>query len=271
MVAGELEPDEEHFAPAQSLLRSAPWVLVAIVVLFYEAAFIIGGSETRLSKPLGGLTDEELCRWTVPHNTAIESSWLAVVNSGRHANPINVSGLATGTTPRTWNTCDSAADCYAQVSNAEENPHPLCRSAAIRTTDFLVTFEPVVYSLFHQNPTWCSAMEVVEEDLFRFTVGWMYADLVANDTVTDAWASRREEIDVGIREARLNQIVSKTMAEAVGTQVPCLRGQQRVAAGQLLLPLLVALFSYYVMAIVLALAYPPLQRWLREENRSLAE
>lgn len=54
IAGGELEPAEADFAPAQALLRSIPWVMVAIVVLFYEAAFIIGGAESRLTKPLRG-------------------------------------------------------------------------------------------------------------------------------------------------------------------------------------------------------------------------
>lgn len=266
VAGGELEPEEAAFAPAQALLRSIPWVLVAIVVLFYEAAFIIGGAETRLTKPLEGLTDEELCQWTVPHNTALESTWLALVNRGRGNQPIDLEGLASGATPRTWNTCDSAADCFDQVTRGEENTNSRCGGAPSRTTDILITFRPVLYSMFRQQPDLCSVLEVVEEeeDTFRFNVGWMYADVNStNATAMAAWAARREEIDVALRRARLDQTTKNIMAVAVGSDAPCLADAKRVQAGQLLLPLAVTLGAYYTVVVWLAVGYP----WLRERLR----
>lgn len=227
IAGGELEPAEADFAPAQALLRSIPWVMVAIVVLFYEAAFIIGGAESRLTKPLRGLTDEELCQWTVPHNTALESTWLALVNRGRGNLQTNLEGLASGATPRTWNTCDSAADCFDQVTRGEENTNRRCGGAPSRTTDILITFRPVLYSMFQQQPDLCSVLELVEEkeDTFRFNVGWMYADVHStNGTAMAVWAARREEIDVSLRPARLDQTTKNIMTSAVGSDAPCLAG-----------------------------------------------
>lgn len=266
MIGGELEPEEASFASAQTLLRSVPWVMIAIVVLFYEAAFIIGGAETRLSKPLGGRTDEELCRWTVPHNTALESTWLALVNRGRGNQPIDLEGLASGTTARTWNTCDSATDCFEQVTHGAENNNSLCGGAPSCTTDILITFRPVLYSMFRQKPHLCSVLEVVqeEEDTFRFNVGWMYADVQStNATAMSVWAARREDIDVALRQARLDQTTKNTLAVAVGSDVPCLVSAQRVQAGQLMLPLAVTLGVYYLVALWLAVGYP----WMRERLR----
>lgn len=127
---------------------------------------------TRLTKPLRGLTDEELCQWTVPLNTALESTWLALVNRGRGNLQIILGGLASGATPRTWNTCDSAADCFDQVTRGEENTNRRSGGAPSRTTDILITFRPVLYSMFQQQPDLCSVLELVEEkeDPFRFNV-----------------------------------------------------------------------------------------------------
>lgn len=236
------------------------------MILFYEAAFIIGGSATRLTKPLRGLTDEELCRWTVPRSTALETSWLELVNRGRGSNPINISGLASVATPRTWNTCDSAAHCFAQVTEGVENPASGCASGT--TTDILVTFRPVIYSMFRQQPHLCSSLEVLEEaeDTFRFAVGWMYAAVeTANDSAAAVWAARREDIDVALRRARLDQTTKDTMADVVGAEVPCPTSPQRVHPGQLVPPLAVTLGAYYIVVVSLAFGYPWLRHRLRAE------
>lgn len=269
MAGGDLEPEEGAFAPAQALLRSIPWVFVAIVILFYEAAFIIGGSAMRLPMPLRGLTDEELCQWTVPHNTALETSWLKLVNRGRGSNPINITGLASGATARTWNTCDSAAHCFAQVTKGVENPASRCAGGRSRTTtDILVTFRPVIYSMFRQQPHLCSSLEVLEEaeDTFRFSVGWMYAAVeTANASAAAVWAARREDIDFALRRARLDQTTEDTLEVAVGSDAPCQAGSQRVEPKQLVLPLVVALGAYYVVVVGMAIGYPWLRHRLRVE------
>jgi len=268
LAGGDLEPAEAHFEPARNLVRSVPYAVIAIVVVWWEAAFIIGSTSTTLIKPLSGLTDAELCSFTVPHSTALEETWLSIVNSGRESNPINISGLATGTTHRTWNTCDSAASCFQQVTTGGRSPSPRCDST--RTTDVLVTFQPVLYSQMRQHPELCDALEVLatEEEVFRFTLGWMYADVVTpNATAAAAWASRREDIDVAIRQARLDQTTSDVLDTTIGKQVPCPLNQQRVQPGQLMLPLVLALVVYYVLAVMLALGYPLLQGALRAEKR----
>jgi len=270
LAGGELEPAEEHFEPARNLVRSVPFVVIAIVVVWWEAAFIIGSTSTTLTKPLSGLTDAELCSFTVPHNTALEETWLSIVNSGRESNPIDISGLATGTTHRTWNTCDSAAICFRQVTTGDRSPSPRCDSA--RTTDVLVTFRPVLFSQMRQHPELCDALEVVatEEEVFRFALGWMFADVVTpNATAAAAWASRREDIDVAIRQARLDQTTNNMLHATIGKQVPCPLNQQRVQPGQLMLPLVLALAVYYVLAVMLALGYPLLQGALWKEKRRL--
>lgn len=269
IAGGDLEPEEGGFAPAQALLRSIPWVLLAIIILFYEAAFIIGGSVTGLTKPLRGLTDEELCRWTVPRDTSLEFSWLELVNRGRGNNPINISGVASGATPRTWNTCESAAHCFAQVTEGVENPASGCARGGTRTTtDILVTFRPVIYSMFRQQPHLCSSLEVLEEaeDTFRFSVGWMYAAVeTANDSAAAVWAARREDIDVALRQARLDQTIKVTLEEAVGSDVPCQATAQRVHSVQLVPPIAVTLGAYFFVVVWLAIGYPWLRHRLRAE------
>jgi len=270
IAGGELELAEAHFGPSQNLVRCVPYAIIAIVVVWWEAAFIIGSTSTTLTKPLSGLTDIDLCPFTVTRDTAMEVMWLSIVNSGRESNPINISGLATGTTHRTWRTCDTATSCFQQVTTGGRSPSPRCDSAG--TTDVFVTFQPVLYSQMRQHPELCDALEVLatEEEVFRFTLGWMYADVVTpNATAAAAWASRRADIDVAIRQARLDQTTKDTLDKMIGKQAPCPLEMRRVQPGQLILPLVLTLAVLYVFALLLALGYPPLQTALSRQRRPL--
>eukprot|EP00168_Porphyra_purpurea_P012746 TRINITY_DN3410_c0_g1_i9.p1 TRINITY_DN3410_c0_g1~~TRINITY_DN3410_c0_g1_i9.p1 ORF type:complete len:432 (+),score=59.03 TRINITY_DN3410_c0_g1_i9:468-1763(+) len=93
LAGGELEPDEATFEPAQNLVRSVPYLILAIVVIWWEAAFIVGSTRTALTKPLSGLTDAELC----PSRSRTTRRW-----RGRGCPLSTAAARATPSTSRGW-------------------------------------------------------------------------------------------------------------------------------------------------------------------------
>lgn len=274
MCGGRLYPHEEHFATAYALHRVALIMAVSIVLLFFEAALILGAHPPALTKTMRGLSDEELCVWSVTPGTATEQAWLDLVNSGRASDPIDVEGVTAGTTPRQWMSCDFPSNCHEAVRVGAANRNPACPAGS--TMDMHVSWLTEVQWAFARNPELCGELEVLdsEEELFSFTTGWMYADdggggagrKLATPAATAAVAARVREINVAIRAARASRLTQRAMDTVVSRTVPCAAAGVRVPPGLLVIPLGVVMLVPAVAAAVAAWGMPRLLDALVEER-----
>jgi len=267
VCGGRLLPHEEHFSTAYALHRVALIMAVTVVLLFFEAALILGAHPPALTKTMRGLSDEELCSWSVVAGTATEQAWLDVVNSGRASDAI-------GTIPRLWMSCSTPTSCHEAVRDKAVNHNPACPASS--TVDMHVSWLSEVQWAFAQNSELCSELEVLksEEELFSFTTGWMYADdgasgsgrTLVTPAATMALAARVRDINVAIRAARETRMTQEMMETTLGRAVPCGGAGVRVPPGLLVIPLAVVLLGPAVASIVAACGMPRLLDALAEER-----
>jgi len=240
---------------------------VTVVLLFFEAALILGAHPPALTKTMRGLSGEELCSWSVVAGTATEQAWLDVVNPGRALD-------ATGTIPHLWMSCGTPTSCLEAVRDKAVNRNPAC--PALSTMDIHVSWLTEAQWAFAQNPELCSEVEVLEseEELFSFTTGWMYADngasglgrTLVTPAATEALAARVRDINVAIRAAGESRMTQKVMETTLGRAVPCGGAVVRVPPGLLIIPLAVVLLGPAVASIVAACGMPRLLDALAEER-----
>jgi hypothetical protein len=174
---------------------------------------------------VSGQSNEQLCRWTVLNDSALEESWAAIVDSGRTDDRIDFANLHRDNSIRRWPTCGSFGDCFEQVNRgAASDQTPDCAATGAKI-QYIVSFETIVWHEFRLHPEYCDTLEVVgtSETLFDFNAGWIYAD-VDNGTLG---RSQRREIDEGIRTVRRDRM-HRRKGGGVRTAVP-----GRALAGQL--------------------------------------
>ena len=176
LLGGELRGEELHFGPARSLLLGTLVVCATTFALFYEAAFILNSISTGLISPVSGLSDAEMCRWTVLRGAATEDIFVELVNEGRG------SGARATVGARSWSTCDTVHECIERVVNGSAVTAPRCEGAAYTTTEVYLSWKTTILAEFRANTTLCQELDVVDADeaFFRFNVAWHFADVNAS-------------------------------------------------------------------------------------------
>lgn len=110
---------ERAFEPSRIALRTALIAIIAVSLLFFEAALVLGAGTAVLSDRMAGQSDQKLCSWMTPGDTSLEESVASVFNSERagKSNAIAIwdengdfmqSEVAK---ERRWTTCDDFDDC----------------------------------------------------------------------------------------------------------------------------------------------------------------
>ncbi|GAB0493319.1 hypothetical protein MMPV_004599 [Pyropia vietnamensis] len=263
VVGGELHPSERHFAPVRALLLGTFLAVLTIVVLFYEAAFILGSIGTGLTSPVSGLSDEEMCRWLVLRGAATEDIFVGMVNAGR-ADP----STHASTKHRTWSTCETVPECISKVVSGAAVTAPGCALASERRTEVYLSWRTTILAAFRADPSLCDTLEVVdaEEELFFFSVGWQFANVnasAAGDPAhVAAYAARRAAINGRFRRARLERTTETLVEREAGRGLPCANTRQQVSVGLLLVPILVILSAGLFAAVAAAVLVPILNRSL---------
>lgn len=269
LFGGDLRPSERHFAPARALLLGTFLVVATIVLLFYEAAFILGSIGTGLTSPVSGLSDDEMCRWTVLRGAATEDIFVGMVNAGRGRD----AATHATTARRTWATCETVPECIAQVAAGAAVTAPPCRAAATAATrtEVFLSWRTTILAAFRADPRLCDDLEVVdaEEELFFFSVGWQFANVPAAAVGSPAAAAhvaaladRRAAINGRFRRARLERTTEAIVEREAGRGLPCAGARQQVTLGLLLVPVLVVLCGGLAAAVAASVAVPALQRAL---------
>ncbi|OSX75806.1 hypothetical protein BU14_0219s0006 [Porphyra umbilicalis] len=262
LLGGELRREERHFGPARSLLLGTLVVCATTFALFYEAAFILNSISTGLISPVSGLSDAEMCRWTVLRGAATEDIFVELVNEGRG------SGARATVAARSWSTCDTVHECIERVVNGSTVTAPRCEGAAYTTTEVYLSWKTTILAEFRANTSLCEELDVVDADesFFRFNVAWHFADVNASapgaGPYLPAWSARRQAINAGFRRARLRQDTQKIVEQEAGKELPCSNARQQVHLGLLLVPTLLVLLVGLTGAIAATVAVPVLHRAL---------
>lgn len=241
--------------------------LVFIVFLaFYEAALILSKIPTGLAVPVSGLTDLELCRWTVFGGGARENLLMSMVNRGRSS-----ARWATRQT-RTWSTCASVAECLQQVATAAPVNNTRCAKAPTRRVEVLLSWKSTIIAEFRRDRSQCAKLEVAdaEEDFFTFGMGWFFADVnLTAPNVTQhlaTWARRRQDINAAFRRGRLTHAIPKVVEREVGLDFPCEPPDPQVRAGDIYVPVLVLIVLGVAAAVVVHKLYLHANIALREAD-----
>lgn len=277
-VGGDLTSAEAHWAPTRAVFVATPWVLAALVLIFYEGAFIAEQLRPTLTTSIRGLGVENLCHFTVKTETATEDVFLQLANTGS-ARPINLTALEQNRQGvQVWNSCTTIKGCLAQVARAA--PNPRCpRGGASTTTDYYVTWGAAVRHAFRQQPSLCDSLEVVDLrsdadgalPIQQFDLGWMFANLTADEHAAaavprDAAAARRQyqqllarrnEINAGFLRARMDGTTRAASRYFGATHIPCApAGNRRISRRDLLRPLAVLTGVALGLGVLLAGVYP---------------
>jgi len=263
LVGGELHGQERHFAPARTLLLGTLVVCAAIFALFYEAALILNAIPNSLDSLVSGLSDEEMCRWTVVRGAATEEIFAGLVNAGRG------SGAKVSIQKRSWSTCNNVSECIQQVVDGSVSNEPRC--AGVRTEVF-VSWRMIILAEFGSQRSLCDELEVVNADgsgsFSRFNIGWQFADVNSSADGADALlpilARRRRQINAAFRRAHLNKDIQKIVEQEVGQELRCTGTQQQVHVGLLVAPIFVVLLVGLFLAVVATVAVPALHRALMD-------
>lgn len=263
LFGGELRRAERHFAPARALLLGTFFAITTVVVLFYEAAFILGSIGTGLTSPVSGLSNEEMCRWVVLRGAATEDIFVGMVNSGRSDASTHAS-----TDRRTWSTCETVPECISRVSSGAAVTAPGCVSASARRSEVYLSWRTTILAAFRADPSLCDTLEVVdaEEELFFFSVGWQFANVNASAAGgaanVAAYADRRAAINGRFRRARLERTTETIVEREAGRGLPCAGTRKQVTLGLLLVPVLVILSVGLAGAMAATIMVPILSRAL---------
>lgn len=258
LVTGvDLVQHQQDVAVGLASLRAHLAVIFFLFLVLYEAAVILSNMPTGLSAPVSGLTDMELCRWTVFGGGAREKLLLNMVNRGRS------SGRLATPQSRTWSTCRSVSECLQQVVTAESVNNPLCALAPIRHVEVGLSWKTTVISEFRQNPYLCNLLEVMdaEDEFYTFGMGWFFADVnfsAPNATAHLAtWAQRRQEVNAAIRRGRETHAISRVIGREVGFALPCNSPAKLALAESLYVTVVVLLVSGAISALALFRVYQP--------------
>lgn len=214
---------------------------------------------------MSGQSNEQLCRWTVLNDSALEESWAAIVDSGRTDDRIDFANLHRDNSIRRWPTCGSFGDCFEQVNRgAASDQTPDCAATGAKI-QYIVSFETIVWHEFRLHPEYCDTLEVVgtSETLFDFNAGWIYAD-VDNGTLG---RSQRREIDEGIRTARRDRITAGIVEREAGSELLCPGALSQVSSTLMLFPILGALLLPICAALLLMALYPSISPGRRRPAR----
>lgn len=293
-VGGELSSREVDWATARGVLLSTPWVLVAIVLIFYEGVFIAEQLRPTLSTSIRGRNLEHLCHFTVKIETATEDVFLQLANMGS-PQPINLSALATERERlQVWNSCNTIKDCLQQVARADANPYCPRAGAAQRTTDYYVTWGAAVRFAFHQDPDLCDRLEAVdlradvEGDLpiQQFNLGWMFANLTREEheaaaVPLDAAISlrayqqlvgRHNEINAGFLRGRMRGATRATSRYFGAKNIPCApSGGSQIVLDHVLFPLAIVLLVALLLTLLMCTTYPVLVRHAADVDKKIAD
>lgn len=290
-----MSPDEAHFVPARAVLLSIPWLLIALVLIFYEGAFIAEQLRPALSTFLRGLDRESLCRYTVKQETATEEVFVQLVNIG-NPRPIDQDKLLTDRgNVQVWNSCSTVHDCLEQVRTAAPNPNcPPSLGVLKAVTENYVTWGAVVRHAFRQNPDLCDELEVVDLrsdadgvlPIQQFSLGWFFGNLTVDERLQErpvspaddaaarsahaALQGRLADINAGFLRGRMDGTTRAISPYFGATNVPCTRtGRERIYVEQMRVPLLVLLGVSLTIAVGLVMVYPSLLRVaMRVDGRS---
>jgi len=263
LVGGELRGQERHFAPARTLLLGTIVVCAAIFALFYEAALILNAIPNTLDSLVSGLSDDEMCRWTVVRGAATEEIFVGLVNAGRG------SGTKVSIQSRTWSTCSNVSECLQQVVIGTESNEPRCEG---KRTEVFVSWRMIILAEFGSNRSLCDEVDVVNADgsgsFSRFNLGWQFSDVNpladgAGDLLP-LLARRRQEINAAFRREHLSKNIQRIVEQEVGQELQCTGSPQQVHVGLLVAPIFVVLLAGLTLAIVATVAVPALHRALME-------
>lgn len=230
-------------------------VILFLFLAFYEAGLIVNNQPTALAAPVSGLTDLELCRWTVFGGGSREKLLLSMVNRGRKP------GRLVTPENRTWSTCGSVSECLQQVVTAAPVNISRCAQAPIRDVEVLLSWRTTIISEFRRDPRLCNFLEVVdaEEEFFTFGMGWYFADVnISAPNVTAhlaSWTRRRQDINAALRRGRMTHAISQVTAREVGLEVPCPPAEIRLSADTLCVPVIVLLVWGGVSALTVYKVY----------------
>lgn len=191
----ETNPLEADFEPARTCFRAAFGFLILVVLLFFEAALVIGSQKPTLTGRMAGQSDESYCSWTVIRDSALEESMAVIFNYDRvgrqkidiwNSNDVITLNRSQLPKERRWSTCETQADCFQQLVNKEkvadlrrDKDNSYCQTSTA-TVDYIASYESVVHATFKKNPQYCESLEVVatEDRLQRFMSGFMFAPML---------------------------------------------------------------------------------------------
>lgn len=260
-------PTAIAFEPARRALRAAHLCLVAVGLLYYEAAIIVQQQAPPLSRRIADRSDAEVCSFSVLGSSALARSFAAILAKARN----QTDGGASIATNPFWIDAPAVSDSFVHVVDAVPNNRTKCRATGA-TADYLVTFASIAAGAFAEQPQLCKALEVattaeVQND---FNAGWVLSAAgvsggPASRTPTGAALRRFAAfIDRDLRtEMRARSVLRQGRDMLKGT---CGGNQPRVQASQLAAPLAMAVGIPAAIAVILALVYPALLSLLGDKG-----
>lgn len=262
LFGGELHPAEQHFAAGRAVLLGTLLAVVTLLVIFFEAALILGSINTNLSSAVSGLSDQAMCGWTVLRGATTEDIFVGMVNSHRGDGAAHASVAR-----RTWSTCETVEECIEQVKTGKAVTVPACAAASARRTEVFLSWRTTALAAFRANPRLCNVLQVVDaEELFFFSVGWQFANVNATAAGAPehvaALAARRAAINARFRRARLERTTEALVERGVRGALPCGSTPQQVSVELLVLPVAVVLALGLALSGTVMVAVPRLRRAL---------
>lgn len=271
-TTGGVPPDYQSptaiaFEPARRALRAAHLCLVAVGLLYYEAAVFVQHLDPPLSKRIADLTDAEVCSFSVLGSSALARSFAAIMAEARNQTD---GGASIAATPF-WIDAPSVSDSFVHVVDAVANNRSKCPMGS--TADYVVSFASIAAGAFEEHPRLCKKLEVVTtaEVQNDFNAGWLLSAAGVNAgpaSRTPAGAALRRFAGYIDRDLRLELRARSVLLQ--GRDVLsglCGRNQPRVHAAQLSAPLALAVGVPAAIAVILALVYPALLSLLGDEGR----
>lgn len=264
---GYQSPTAIAFEPARRALRAAHLCLVAVGLLYYEAAVFVQHLDPPLSKKIADLTDAEVCSFSVLGSSALARSFAAIMAEARN----QTDGGASIAANPFWIDAPSVSDSFVHVDDAVANNRSKCPTGS--TADYVVSFASIAAGAFAEHPRLCKKLEVVStaEVQNDFNAGWLLSAAGINAgpaSRTPAGVALRRFAGYIDRDLRVEMRARSVLLQ--GRDVlsgMCGRNQPRVHAAQLSAPLALAVGIPAAIAVILALVYPALLSLLGDEGR----
>lgn len=256
---GFQSPTAMAFEPARRALRAAHLCLLAVGLLYYEAAIIVQHQHPPLSKRVADRSDAEVCSFSVLGSSALARSFAAVMAEARN----QTDGGASIAADPYWINAPTVSDSFVHVVHGVANNRTKCQATGA-TADYLVTFASIAAGTFAEKPQLCKQLEVattaeVEND---FNAGWMLSAAGVNAgpaSRTPAGDALRRFAGYIDRDLRLEMRVRSVLKQGGDLlKGMCGRNQPQVQATQLAAPLALAVGIPTAFAVALALVYPAL-------------